>query len=321
MLMNQGVGKDVSILFKEDLRREDVQICLRTIKEKNELLGVSLEQYMKLENGNGIRKDVLMFFSENIHSISTNQDIVYNLVSFFEKTDVNPEWYEWINRYCDQNDSFSVDDFMTLLQEAMDKNIPLYKVKDIFSDGKEDIFSIYESIEEYVEEKWIEGESREEETLPYQFCGDQNKSAMTDKYLENEVDYTGMFGGLLSVVTDTREDMTELIPVQEHFNGYALSLQNFINDISNFSGRVVNEWQNDRKENARLKSLYKMQQKILEDQQNKITEMREEIFRLKAVIEDYEKAALHQAAMNRKIDELHSLTGKTAFVEVGSGKY
>jgi len=322
--MNQGISKEVIILYKEDLRREDVQNCIRTIKEKNEMLGVSLEQYMKSDNGNRIRHDVLIFFSENINSISMEQDVIYNFVSLFEKTDMHPGWYEWINSYCKQNVSFTMDDFMTLLQEAMDKNIPLHKVKEIFSAGKEDMFSIYESIEGYVEERWLDedADTEEEEPLSYQFLGSQGKSEVLDKYRDRDVNYTGMFGDMLSVVTGGRGDMQELVPVQEHLTGYATSLQNFVNDITSFSGKIVNEWQKDREENARLKSLYRMQQKLLESQQSKIIEMREEIFRLKGIIQDYEKAELHRAAMNRKIDELHSLSGQDSFHGgFGSCKY
>lgn len=322
--MNQGISKEVIILYKEDLRREDVQNCIRTIKEKNEMLGVSLEQYMKSDNGNGIRHDVLIFFSGNINSISTEQDVIYNFVSLFEKTDVHPGWYEWINSYCKQNVSFTMDDFMTLLQEAMDKNIPLHKVKEIFLAGKEDMFSIYESIEGYVEESWLDEDTdtEEEEHLSYQFLGSHGKSEVLDKYRDRDVNYTGMFGDMLSVVTEGRGDMQELVPVQEHLTGYATSLQNFVNDITSFSGKIVNEWQKDREENARLKSLYRMQQKLLESQQSKIIEMREEIFRLKGIIQDYEKAELHRAAMNRKIDELHSLSGQDSFHGgFGPGKY
>lgn len=322
--MNQGISKEVTILYKEDLRREDVQSCIRTIKEKNDMLGVSLEQYLKSDNGNGIRQDVLSFFSENIDSISTEQDVIYNFVSLFEKIDMHPGWYEWINLFCKQQVSFSMDDFMTLLQEAMDKNIPLHKVKEIFLAGKEDMFSIYESIEGYVEENWLDEDSdtEEEEPLSYQFLGSRGKPEVIDKYRDRDINYTGMFGDLLSVVTEGRGNMQELVPVQEHLTGYATALQNFVNDINSFSGRLVNEWQKDREENARLKSLYRMQQKLLESQQNKIIEMREEIFRLKGIIQDFEKAQLHRAAMNRKIDELHSLSGQDSFQsEFGSGKY
>lgn len=322
MLMNQGVSKEIKILYKEDLCREDVKNCIRTIKEKNEMLGVCLEQYMKSDGGKGIRHDVLNYFCENINSISINQDVIYNFVSLLEKTDMHPGWYEWINEYCKQNVSFSMDDFMTLLQEAMDKNIPLHKVKDIFAAGKDDMFSIYESIEKY-EEKWLDEETNtEEENLSYQFLDSQGKSEVIDKYREKDIDYTGMVGDLLSVVTERKGDMQGLVPVQEHLNGYATSLQNFVNDITSYSGRIVNEWQKDREENERLKSLYRMQQKLLRSQQDKIFEMREEIFRLKGIIQDYEKAELHRAAMNRKIDELHSLSGQDSFHGgFGSDKY
>lgn len=321
--MEQGISKEIVILNKEDLCREDVQTCIHTIKEKNEMLGVSLEQYIKSDSRNGIRKDVLSFFSENIDAISMEQDFIYNLISLFEKVDMHPGWYEWINAYCKENVAFTMDDFMTLLQEALDKNIPLNRVKDIFAAGKEDMFNIYESIEAYTEENWLdEGADAEEELLSYQFLGSQGKSEVVDTYREKEVSYPGMFGDLLSVVSRRRGDMQELIPVQEHLKGYATSLQNFVNDITSFSGKIVNEWQKDREENARLKSLYGMQQKLLEGQQSKIIEMREEIFRLKGIIQDYEKTELHRAAVSRKIDELHSLSGQDSFHGgFGSGKY
>lgn len=308
--MNQGVGKEVIILYKEDLNREDVKACICTIKEKNEMLGVSLEQYMKAGE-NGLRQDVLNFFCDNIHSISTEQDVIYNLVSLLDKMELTPSWYEWINTYFKQNTAFSIDDFMTLLQGALDKKIALAKVKDIFEKGKGDMLCIYEEIEAFQEEKYLD-EATDSENLSFPFL-EHGKTDVVDKYRDKEVNYTGMFGDLLAVVSDRQENMQELMPVQEHLTGYAVSLQNFVNDITNYSGKIVNAWQKDREENARLKALYRMQQKLLDSQQNKIIEMREEIFRLKGIIQDYEKAELHRAAMSRKIDELHTLSGQDSF--------
>ena len=321
LLMNQEIGKEVIILYKEDLNREDVKACICTIKEKNEMLGVSLEQYLKAGE-NGIRQDVLKFFCDNIHSISTEQDVIYNLISLLDKKALTPSWYEWINAYFKQNTTFSIDDFMTLLQDALDKKISLMKVKDIFEKGKGDMLCIYQEIESFQEESYSdETADSENDNLSFQFM-DQGKADVVDKFRDKEVNYTGVFGDLLAVVSDRQENIQELIPVQEHLTGYAVSLQNFVNDITSYSGKIVNEWQKDREENARLKALYRMQQKLLESQQSKIIEMREEIFRLKGIIQDYEKAELHRAAMSRKIDELHTLSGQDSFHGgFGSGNY
>ena len=172
-------------------------------------------------------------------------------------------------------------------------------------------------------EQWLDEETDvEDEPLSFQFLGSQAKTETMDRYRDKDVNYTGVFGDLLSVVTERRGNTQELIPVQEHLNGYAASLQNFVSDITSFSGKIVNEWQKDRDENDRLKSIFKMQQKLLESQQNKITELREENFKLKEIIQEFEKASLHQAVMNRKIDELHSLSGQDSFHGgFGSGKY
>lgn len=310
--MNRENSDDITIICKSDLQKEDVQGCINTIKEKNTLLGVAVEQYIKAEGSRGLREDVLSYFRKNAAIIGDDQDMIYNLISLLGKTFISPAWYEWIRTYFGENQQIPMDDFMTLLQGALEKKIPLEKLKDIFQEGNNSMLQIYEAIEAYVEEQW-DGETIPDEDMPTSFPGEQKRSEIVEKYREQDISYSGVFGEILSVVSGRNAKAQELVMVQEHLNGYAGTLQSFVNDIRSFSGNVVNEWQKDREENARLKALYNMQQKLLESQQGKIDEMRTEIFRLNGIIQEYEKVQQHHAEMSRKINELHLMSDESGY--------
>lgn len=315
--MNDEYNKGNVLVYKKDLEKEEVKYCLDTIREKNDALGMFLVQNLKADDSQGIRMDVLKFFSENIEQINPDPNFIFNIAILTKNVHLNSEWYGWINSYSKGSRSFPMDDFMTLLYEALNKKIPLQKLKKMFDEDTEGFLNVFQAIESYSEGMWLDEEETEEIRLDSSFYASEDNEDFTDLSNEKEADMASIFGSLLTVVSDRRCEDNALIPVQKHLSGYAVSLQNFVNDITTYSGKIVNEWQKDRDENERLKSLNRLQQKLMEGQQRKMEDMRTEIIRLNAKLQEAEKSEMHRAAISRKISELQSLSLNDSFHNPG----
>lgn len=314
--MDENSIKTCKILSWNDLQDSKATECLKIIREKNESLAVLLEQNLKMEDAAGIRADVLSYLCNSVDDISEDQIFVFNIVMLTRNEALTPAWYEWFIQYFKSEHAISMDEFMALLSEALEKKIPLEKLKEIFSDCKNNLLDIYESINSYKDDEIspvVKNVQSEISVTPDEKSQHMKgeKTEVIEPFHENESDFAKVLSGLIAVVSNDDEEKKDVyLSGRERLMQIASGLYSFGNDITACTGEILRDWQRERDESARLKTLCKLQQKFLSSQQQKIDEMRNEIIRLKGKLQDAEKTEMHHAAINEKINELQMLSGK-----------
>ena len=312
---------DYAVLDKTDLNRPEVKELLNTIKEKNYELYTQIFLAFEKKDVAVCREDVLRYLAENAEKLYKDTLYTYHIASLLENIKLEPSWYEWVNNYFCQGGGAGVDEFMIVLGEAIEKEMPLKDTIKLFEQS-DDIIAIYEAIDEYNpkasnKEEESENKIKDKLDVPEKVSEEhsvqtvENETvANTDRIIrENSmVSFTGMFESLVKVMSIKGRSMDNgVLDVQDNLNKIVAKFQLAITELSAYSTEIIREWEKDKEENERLLALNKLQQKALENQQRRINSLRDENSILLAKIQDANKSEFRKASINKKISELQSL--------------
>lgn len=313
---------DYTVLDKTDLNKPEVKELLNTIKEKNYELYTQIFLAFEKKDVAVCREDVLQYLAENAKKLYKDTLYIYHIASLMENIKLEPSWYEWVNNYFCQGGGAGVDEFMIVLGEAIEKEIPLKDTIRLFEQGDEDILTIYEAIDEYNPHALNKGEESEEslkdeldvqekvsEEHVVQTVENETVSNSDGAIVGNNMDnFTGLFESLVKVMSIKGRSMDNgVLDVQDNLNKIVAKFQLAITELSAYSTEIIREWEKDKEENERLLALNKLQQKALENQQRRINSLRDENSILLAKIQDANKSELRRAGINKKLSELQSL--------------
>lgn len=294
--------------YKADLSNTTVSGYMGRIKERRHFLFQSINQIL---NGQslGVRADVLAYIADNIDNFMEDKDYALHISCLVGNADIGPEWYEWINSFFKSDNQISVGDFMIFLTDAIEKEIPLRDVKQMFESGDDDILKIYEKIDAYMLQlnagsdnpsDCVEG--REVEVpVPTQSADTVEKNEETQMITSREPAFAEMFKDLATIMGSNMRGDDDTLKIQDNFNKALASIQTLAIEI-------FQEWGKDKDTIARMNALHNIYQRLLNGQQTKINEMQNEITQLSNRISEAERTAMKHEAINQKIRELQELS-------------
>lgn len=313
------MNMEFEIIYLKDIEKLEIAKILDTIKEKNDGMYDALLSHLRSEGTSGIRDDVLKFIANHIEEFKTDENYLYNIAALVGNAKVTPDHLSWAVSYFNNENLISIDDFMIIFSEAIEKDMPLSVIQKCYKDAGNNEVQLYEKIVSY------SGEEKKEEETEDNVAGESASDEKTeDKKLElanvsadvveemeedtSKTDMEEMFENLLVAMSHGNKTMDmSVIRVQEEFNKIVAKLQVDLTELTSYVTQVVREWEGDKEEIGRLNALSKIQQKVMSNQQQRINELQGKILRQENRIREAEKFEMQQAAIQRKITELGSL--------------
>lgn len=308
------MNTECKIFYASDLNQEEVAWNLEVIKEKNRRLHDFITENIRKDSNVGIREDVLNYLCEHISDFRTDQEYTYGISSLICNTTISAEYLEWVNSYFEADARIEFNDFMVVLGEAIDKQIPLGTIKELFA-GAEDELAIYSKVIEYEAPATT---SNAEKTSMY-VTENSVPGAVMDPKPPMEVspshglEMPDMLNNLLTVVRCRDSQTNSVLEWQESLNKITAEFQLSLSRLSNFSTEMVREWEKDKEEIQRLTAFNEILQKFLANNQAKTNEMRNEIKMLQQKVQAMERSELQQQTISEKVAELNALTSKLPF--------
>ena len=313
------MNMEFEIIYLKDIEKLEIAKILDTIKEKNDGMYDALLSHLRSEGTSGIRDDVLKFIANHIEEFKTDENYLYNIAALVGNAKVTPDHLSWAVSYFNNENLISIDDFMIIFSEAIEKDMPLSVIQKCYKDAGNNEVQLYEKIVSYSEEEKKEeetednvaGESASDEKTEDNKLELANVSADVVEEMEEDTSKTDMeemFENLLVAMSHGNKTMDmSVIRVQEEFNKIVAKLQVDLTELTSYVTQVVREWEGDKEEIGRLNALTKIQQKVMSNQQQRINELQGKILRQENRIREAEKFEMQQAAIQRKITELGSL--------------
>lgn len=305
------------ILYLKDIKEENVEALLNNIAQENANLHDCIVENLRKENTFGIRNDVLQYTSEHISDFRKDQEYAFNIASLMFNVKISPDHLDWINTYFAEINKIKLDDFMIVFSEAVEKDIPLNKIKEYFSEETDEL-KVYEKIISYKEElSETNAEEAEHNENALEVAAKPEDVEVT-KTEEQKVEDTSptqqqeamteMFDNLLTAMTYREKgDNESVLKVQDDLNKIIAKFQVAATELATYATVIIRDWEKDKEEIRRLKALHEIQQKLMGSQQYKINEQRNEIISLKKRISIAEKSEMQRDAIKQKISDLDSL--------------
>lgn len=313
---------DIKILSINDTDEENIKGLLQIIKDNRSSLYYQITTNLKKENSPGIRADVLQFLADHIELLPGDDDFIYHIGQFAGNIKLSPEWLEWMLEYYAGEGKISVSDFSMIVNDASLKEITLEDLKAIFSRNEDDQLRIMKEIEGDVKTDDVdtnkevdadttdtdnqnEVEDFQEGTIP------PSIQKSTEEVKPAEGGYINLFDDMLTAVSLSRKPDESVNEVRDRLSLLFNNQQNLLSEISSSTTEAFRTWEKDREEIERLRSLYSMLQRVLEQQTQVINELRSDNFRLKNEINNARKTAIQREAINQRIAELGNLVRDT----------
>lgn len=296
------------IVYLKDMK--DVKFCelFEKIKDGNPKLYNALYMNLEKDSSLGIRDDVLTYMAECIEDFNNEPEYAYSIADFATNIKVTPACLAWINEYFSDNAEIGIGDFQIVFSEAIEKDIPLEKIKDIFSEKPIDIIGIYQKVEEYSEKEINVLEEEEEHDNLSQVDDNLVVGSVHEEHHNKVSGYEDVVGNLLTVMTHKNRNENEIRNAQENMNKNLAKFQNYHNEIAAYVTEIIRAWEKDKEENVRLQALLEIQQKILSNQQMKINELRNENVQLNERILVATRAEMQLQAIGQKLAEYQAPT-------------
>lgn len=301
-----------NILTMEDMKKNSEQILLNEIKSKNHLLFSFIEELLLKNSSQGIREDVFRYLSANAEHIGNKKDELnyeYFISNMALDISMGPEWYEWFDEYFDRENHLDTDDFAYLINESYtERKIPLKDLKDLFNKGQNDVLAILDMIIQYVPDPVIDDMTKAEpdnsSTIEHNqiIVEDAHTSGGTEHY-----GYVEMFDNLLSVMSYKGTEETSIAGVQNEMNKVLAKFQLATTEMSTLVVEMLKNWEKDKDELKKMKSLYSIQQNLLASQQHTISNLKMDIVKLKNRLSETEKSDLQRISLNNKLLEIQGL--------------
>lgn len=305
---------ECKIFYARDLDQEEVALNLEVIKEKNRRLHDFITENIRKDSNVGIREDVLNYLCEHIGDFRTDQEYTYGITSLICNTTVSAEYLEWVNAYFEADARIQFNDFMVVLGEAIDKQIPLRVIKEMFADA-EDELAIYSKVIEYVAPAPVS--DAENTSMPVAESNIPGTVVDSEPPMEvsapRGLEIPDMFNNLLTVVRLRDSKENSVLEWQEELNKITAEFQMSLSKLSSFSTEMVREWEKDKEEIQRLTAFNEILQKFLANNQSKTNEMRNEIKMLRQKLQEMERSELQQQTISEKVAELNALTSKLPY--------
>lgn len=295
------------IIYFKDKDEENIDDLFQIIEKENYKLSQFLTENLKKDSSIGIRDDVLKYISENAASFGENQSYLFNIVCFLKNLKMTAEHLAWVNDFFNKNteNHFLIEDFAIVFNEAVERDIPLFKIKEFFS-ADEDEVNIYERVISYVPDDT--DLPRKSAMEPAEELLQKEGKKEYDVSKSDEPGYADIFGNLIMALGIKSDSSESLSKVNENLNKIAAKFQFATSELSVYASEIVHEMETDKKEIERLSALMNLQQRMMASQQNKINELRNEIARLSCKLQDAERTEMKREAINQKICELQNLT-------------
>lgn len=310
---------EIKILYLKDTKEEKVESLLNNIAQENANLYDCIVENLRKENTFGIREDVLQYTSDHIQNFRKDQEYAFNISSLMFNVKITPEHLGWINTYFSEINKIKLDDFMIVFSEAVEKDIPLVRIEEFFSEETDEL-KVYEKIVSYEEEQPESKpenteSSGDDETLEVAALPEDVEITKTEGHkvednspTKQQEAMTEMFDNLLTAMTYREKgDNESVLAVQDNLNKIIAKFQVAATELATYSTVIIRDWEKDKEEIRRLKVLHEIHQKLMASQQYKINEQRNEIISLKKRISIAEKSEMQRDAIKQKISDLDNL--------------
>lgn len=326
------------ILLKNDFDSDDCKSRLNALSKSNPNLYQFIVSAFDEASFPGIREDVFFYLTDHAGDFSDDHEYAYNLSQFCCNSKMDPSWYEWLNHIYNAEfvKKIPIVDFCIIISSAVEKDIPLSSFQKLYDKRIDDPLYIFDDLDSYdggeasvdfqdsdsgSEAAFDENDSfstdKKEDEASYAddpVIGDvsspvhEHTNGVVDEYsghadsslssYNRDPEYAELFGSLLTVMTDKRNDE------RSDMQG---KVQNHLTELSVLFSSVFQTWGSDREEMERLEALYKLQQKVLFSQQKKINEMRNIISNLQFQLNEAGKMDIKREELKKKLSEVQSL--------------
>ncbi|MDD3414216.1 MAG: hypothetical protein PHY47_09465 [Lachnospiraceae bacterium] len=292
------------IVNLRDKDQSEVAGYFQNIEKENYKLSQFVMENLKKDSSIGIRDDVLRYISANASIFGEDQTYLFNIASFLNNLKVTAEHLAWVNDFFRNSNAsnISIDDFGIVFIEAIERDIPLEKIKKLFLSGEDEV-EIYEKVVTYVP-----GDPEEVKEQTITPINEEPKRVVVEQRQTEEPGYADVFGSLMSVFGTKNDESNAIHIANEKLNKMAANFQLATSEFAAYSSELIHEMETDKKEIERLTALMSLQQKMMNSQQNKINELRNEIVKLNYKIQEAEKTENQKDTINQKLSELANLT-------------
>lgn len=304
------------LLSLKDRDNPEIENLFTRLKENNKVLYQFLYNTLRKDPLLGIRKDVLKYVAENAAQFNQDRRYMFNLAGIMCNIKILPEHIKWVDDFLKSKGNYeTVDDFIIVLIQAVEKDIPLMQIKELF-DKESDQLALYQKIACYQkvshEEKNDSLNEIEAENTVENAVGkiEENNCIAEEKegVISHGSDFAEMFHNIITVMSKKEGADDEIHFVDENFKQIVAKFQLATSELMAYVSEVVHMMEGEKEKNERLNALLSIQQRVLSGQQEKINELRIQNTHLRARIQSAEKSEMRREAINQKICELQNLT-------------
>lgn len=311
------MDNELVLLSLKDREKPEVEKLFTQLEESNGVLYRFLKSTLQKDPLLGIRQDVLVYVAENAAQFGQDHGYMFNLAVTICNIKIMPEHIKWMDSYLKKKETLDDDDdFFILFTEALDKDMPLEQIKNLFESERDELI-IYDKIMNYQPNQpdTVEtdnGDIMDEEKESAKEIEVREKNPIADEngivHENRESDYADMFHSLITVMNKKDGTDDEVHSVDENFKKIVAKFQLATSELIAYASEVVHAMECKKEENERLNALLTIQQRVLSSQQDKINDLRIQITHLNVRIQNAEKTEMRREAINQKINELQNLT-------------
>lgn len=312
------MDNELVLLSLKDREKPEVEKLFTQLEENNGVLYRFLKSTLQKDPLRGIRQDVLIYVAENAAQFGQDHGYMFSLAVLLCNIKIMPEHIKWMDSYLKKKEKIDDDDdFFILFTEALEKDMPLAQIKNLFETETDEII-MYDKIMNYqsdtveTEDKDISDEvtesAKEITVREKNSVAEENGEENGIVHENGESGYAEMFNSLITVMNKKDGTDDEVHSVDENFKKIVAKFQLATSELIAYASEVVHAMECKKEENERLNALLTIQQRVLSSQQDKISELRIQITHLNVRIQNAEKTEMRREAINQKINELQNLT-------------
>ena len=305
------------LISLKDRDNTEIENLFAQLKERNRVLYQFLYNTLRKDPLLGIRKDVLTYVAENAAQFNQDRRYMFKLAGLMCNIKILPEHIRWVDDFLKSKGNYeTVDDFIIVFSQAVEKDIPLAQIKEIFN-KESDQLVLYQKIACYQKPSDEEvndslNESNEIDADKTVGIVEEDNASAEDEGKEAFVspgsDFTDLFHNIVTVMSKKDGADDEIRSVDENFKQIVAKFQLATSELMAYASEVVHTLEGEKEKNERLNALLSIQQRALSGQQEKINELRIQNAHLRSRIQSAEKSEMRWEAINQKICELQNLT-------------
>ena len=310
-----------------NMKDEKYSSCFGKFEKENKFLYDYIVANLQMEKSSGIREDVLEFIAENIEFFPKSKSKINSLYSFLCNIDITPKHWDIVFQWLLEHENDDVKDFVIAFTVAVDNEIPLDAIKELFSDKSLEFLELYERVLNYVPDKEDmdiiasgSGDLQEypdvqqviEEEVPDTSMMERIKVEVEPQRTNQQNGYIDMLNQFINVLSSKNREADSIHDVEDHMNKLFTQLQLVTNEMSVYFTAVIREWENDREEINRITSFCEIQRNFMMQQQNKMNDLKKENAALKEQLFSAEMALEKSEEINKKARELMEITSSVS---------